>query len=125
MREIIETGNAPAPVGPYSQAVRANGWIFVSGQIPLIPGSGAVVPGDIVDQTRQVMKNLAAILQAAGSGLSRVVKTTVFLADLDQFARFNQVYEEFLGEAKPARSTVQVSELPKGVLLEVDAIALG
>jgi len=125
MREIIETGNAPAPAGPYSQAVRANGWIFVSGQIPLIPGSGAVVPGDIVDQTRQVMKNLAAILQAAGSGLSRVVKTTVFLADLDQFARFNQVYEEFLGEAKPARSTVQVSELPKGVLLEVDAIALG
>jgi 2-iminobutanoate/2-iminopropanoate deaminase len=125
MREIIETGNAPAPIGPYSQAIRANGLIFVSGQIPLIPDSGAIAPGDIADQTRQVMNNLAAILQSAGSGLSRVVKTTVFLADLDQFARFNQVYAEFLGEAKPARATVQVSRLPKEVLVEVDAIALG
>jgi len=125
MREIIETGNAPAPIGPYSQAIRANGLIFVSGQIPLIPESGTVAPGDIIEQTRQTMHNLAAILQSAGSGLSRIVKTTVFLADLDHFARFNQVYEEFLGEAKPARTTVQVSRLPKGVLLEVDAIALG
>jgi 2-iminobutanoate/2-iminopropanoate deaminase len=125
MREIIETGNAPAPIGPYSQAIRANGLIFVSGQIPLIPDSGAIAPGDIADQTRQVMNNLAAILQSAGSGLSRVVKTTVFLTDLDQFARFNQVYAEFLGEAKPARATVQVSRLPKEVLVEVDAIALG
>jgi len=125
MREIIETGNAPAPIGPYSQAIRANGLVFVSGQIPLLPESGTVVPGDIVDQTRQVMNNLAAILQSAGSGLSKIVKTTVYLADLDQFARFNQVYAEFLGEAKPARATVQVSRLPKGALLEVDAIALG
>ena len=125
MREIIETGKAPTPIGPYSQAIRANGLVFVSGQIPLLPESGTVVPGDIVDQTRQVMNNLAAILQSAGSGLSKVVKTTVYLADLDQFARFNQVYAEFLGEAKPARATVQVSRLPKGVLVQVDAIALG
>jgi len=125
MREIIETGKAPAPIGPYSQAIRANGLVFVSGQIPLLPESGTVVPGDIVDQTRQVMNNLAAILQSAGSGLSKIVKTTVYLADLDQFASFNQVYAEFLGEAKPARATVQVSRLPKGALLEVDAIALG
>jgi len=125
MREIIETGKAPTPIGPYSQAIRANGLVFVSGQIPLLPESGTVVPGDIVDQTRQVMNNLAAILQSAGSGLSKIVKTTVYLADLDQFASFNQVYAEFLGEAKPARATVQVSRLPKGVLVQVDAIALG
>jgi 2-iminobutanoate/2-iminopropanoate deaminase len=125
MREIIETRKAPAPIGPYSQAIRANGFIFVSGQIPLDPSTGAVVPGDIVDQTRQVMNNLAAILESAGSGLARVVKTTVFLADLDHFLRFNQVYGEFLGEAKPARATVQVSRLPREVLLQMDAIALG
>jgi len=125
MREIIETRNAPAPIGPYSQAIRANGFIFVSGQIPLDPASGAVVQGDIVDQTRQVMNNLAAILESAGSGLAKIVKTTVFLTDLEHFARFNQVYGEFLGEAKPARATVQVSRLPKEVLLQVDAIALG
>ena len=125
MREIIETRNAPAPIGPYSQAIRVNGFIFVSGQIPLDPASGAVVQGDIVDQTRQVMNNLAAILESAGSGLAKIVKTTVFLTDLEHFARFNQVYGEFLGEAKPARATVQVSRLPKEVLLQVDAIALG
>jgi 2-iminobutanoate/2-iminopropanoate deaminase len=125
MREIIETRNAPAPIGPYSQAIRVNGFIFVSGQIPLDPDTGLVVPGDIVDQTRQVMNNLAAILESAGSGLAKIVKTTVFLADLDHFPRFNQVYGEFLGEAKPARATVQVSRLPREALLQVDAIALG
>jgi 2-iminobutanoate/2-iminopropanoate deaminase len=125
MREIIETKNAPAPIGPYSQAIRANGFIFVSGQIPLDPATGAVVQGDIIDQTRQVMNNLAAILESAGSGLAKIVKTTVFLTDLEHFARFNQVYGEFLGEAKPARATVQVSRLPREVLLQVDAIALG
>ncbi len=125
MREIIETRNAPAPIGPYSQAIRVNGFIFVSGQIPLDPATGLAVPGDIVDQTRQVMNNLAAILESAGSGLAKIVKTTVFLADLDHFPRFNQVYGEFLGEAKPARATVQVSRLPREALLQVDAIALG
>jgi len=124
MREIIETSNAPGPVGPYSQAIRANGFIFVSGQIPLDPANGTVVPGDIDAQTRQVMNNLTAILESAGSGLAKIVKTTVFLADLNHFSRFNQVYGEFLGEAKPARSTVQVSRLPKEALLQVDAIAL-
>jgi 2-iminobutanoate/2-iminopropanoate deaminase len=124
MREIIETRNAPAPIGPYSQAIRVNGFIFVSGQIPLDPATGLVVPGDIVDQTRQVMNNLAAILESAGSALAKIVKTTVFLADLDHFPRFNQVYGEFLGEAKPARATVQVSRLPREALLQVDAIAL-
>jgi len=124
MREIIETRNAPAPIGPYSQAIRVDGFIFVSGQIPLDPATGVVVPGDIVDQTRQVMNNLAAILESAGSGLAKIVKTTVFLANLDHFPRFNQVYGEFLGEARPARATVQVSRLPKEALLQVDAIAL-
>ena len=124
MREIIETRDAPNPIGPYSQAIRANGFVFVSGQIPIDPVTGAVTSGDIAAQTRQVMNNLAAILGAAGSGLDRVVKTTVFLSDLDDFQRFNQVYGEFLGNAKPARATVQVSRLPKEVRLQVDAIAL-
>jgi 2-iminobutanoate/2-iminopropanoate deaminase len=124
MQEIIQTSKAPSPIGPYSQAIRGNGFIFISGQIPIEPGTGAVVGGDIAAQTRQVMKNLAAILEAAGSGLERIVKTTVFLANLEDFAQFNQVYGEFLGKARPARATVQVSRLPKEVLLQVDAIAL-
>jgi 2-iminobutanoate/2-iminopropanoate deaminase len=124
MGEIIETKNAPAPIGPYSQAVRANGFIFVSGQIPVSPDTGGmVVEGDIEAQTHQVMKNLSAILSAAGSGLDRVVKTTVFLSDLDNFSRFNGVYEEYFGKIKPARATVQVARLPKEVLLEIEAIA--
>jgi len=124
MKEIIETKNAPSPIGPYSQAIRANGLLFVSGQIPLDPATGKTVEGDIAAQTRQVMNNLAAILSAAGSGLNQVVKTTVFLANLDDFPSFNQVYGEFLGNIKPARATVQVSRLPKEVLIQVEAIAL-
>ncbi len=124
MKEIIETEGAPQPIGPYSQAVRAQGFLFVSGQIPIDPSTGSPVLGDIAVQTRQVMANLAAILTAAGSGLDKVVKTTVFLADMDDFPRFNQVYAEFLGNSKPARATVEVSRLPKEVLLQVDAIAL-
>ncbi len=124
MREIIETKSAPNPIGPYSQAIRANGFLFVSGQIPIDPATGAVVAGDIAAQTQQVMNNLAAILAAAGSGLNQIVKTTVFLTNLEDFPRFNQVYGEFLGDAKPARATVQVARLPKDVLLQVDAIAL-
>jgi 2-iminobutanoate/2-iminopropanoate deaminase len=124
MREIIETESAPSPIGPYSQAIRANGLLFVSGQIPLDPATGQTIEGDIAVQTRQVMNNLTAILHAAGSGLNKVVKTTVFLTNLDDFPRFNQVYGEFLGKARPARATVQVSRLPKEVLIQVDAIAL-
>ena len=100
MREIIETKAAPSPIGPYSQAVRTNGLIFVSGQIPVQPETGKVVDGGIEAQTHQVMKNLSAILHAAGSGFDKVVKTTVFLANLDDFAAFNRIYEEYFGKAK-------------------------
>jgi 2-iminobutanoate/2-iminopropanoate deaminase len=124
MREIIETKDAPSPIGPYSQAIRAGGFLFVSGQIPIDPATGSPVGGEIEDQTRQVMRNLAAILDASGSGPDRVVKTTVFLARMEDFPRFNQVYGEYLGASKPARATVEVSRLPKDVLLQVDAIAL-
>jgi 2-iminobutanoate/2-iminopropanoate deaminase len=124
MQERIETSQAPAPIGPYSQAVRAGGFIFLSGQIPIDPGTGAIVEGDIAVQARQALKNLAAVLEAANSGLSKVVKTSIFLQNLDDFARFNQVYAEFLGDAKPARSTVQVARLPKEVLVEIEAVAL-
>jgi 2-iminobutanoate/2-iminopropanoate deaminase len=123
MREMIETKNAPSPIGPYSQAVRANGFVFVSGQIPVLPDTGSVVEGGVAEQTHQVMKNLSSILNAAGTGLGKVVKTTVFLSNLDHFSEFNQVYGEYFGDAKPARATVQVARLPKEVLVEIDAIA--
>ena len=124
MQEIIETKSAPSPIGPYSQAIRANGFIFVSGQIPLDPLTGGIAGGDITVQTRQVMRNVTEILAAAGSGLDKIVKTTVFLTNLEDFPRFNQVYGEFLGTAKPARATVQVARLPKEVSIQMDAIAL-
>jgi 2-iminobutanoate/2-iminopropanoate deaminase len=124
MRETVETKNAPTPIGPYSQAVCTQGLIFVSGQIALDPATGTVIEGDIGAQTRQVLKNLGAILDAAGSGLDKVIKTTVFLTNLDHFPQCNQVYGEYLGDVKPARSTVQVARLPKEALVEIDAIAL-
>jgi 2-iminobutanoate/2-iminopropanoate deaminase len=124
MQQIIHTAGAPSPIGPYAQAVRAGGFVFVSGQIPLDPATGAVVDGAIAEQTRRVMQNLKAILEAAGSGLHKVVKTTLYLKDLADFAGCNAVYGDFLGEAKPARATVQAARLPKDVLLEVDAVAL-
>ena len=124
MQEIIETEYAPQPIGPYSQAIRANGFVFVSGQIPLDPATGEVCGNTIGDQTRRTMQNLEAILNEAGSSLARVVKTTVFLASMDDFTGFNQVYGELLGGAKPARATVQVCRLPKNVLLEIEAVAL-
>jgi 2-iminobutanoate/2-iminopropanoate deaminase len=123
MADIIETKNAPVPIGPYSQAMRANGFVFVSGQIPICPDTGMVVTGEIEIQTHQVIKNLEAILHAAGSGLDRVVKTTVFLSNLDDFSGFNGVYAEYFEKTKPARATVQVARLPKEVLLEIEAIA--
>ena len=124
MRETIETRNAPAPIGPYSQAIRANGFIFISGQIPINPESGKVTETEVGAQTRQVMRNIGAILEAAGSSMAGVVKTTIFLANLDDFSRMNEVYSEFLGGARPARATVQVARLPKEVLVEIEAIAL-
>ena len=124
MREIIMSDNAPAPIGPYSQAIRANGFVFVSGQIPLDPLTGNIVQGGVAEQVHQVLKNLRAVLEAAGSGLQKVVKTTIFLTNLDDFQKINQVYGEYFGEAKPARSTVQVSRLPREALIEIEAVAL-
>lgn len=123
INEEIKTNNAPRAIGPYSQAVKAGGFIFLSGQIPIDPASGEIVAGDIKAQTRQVLKNLQAILVEAGSSLKDVVKTTVFLKDLSGFADMNGVYGEFFSAPYPARATVEVSALPKGVLVEIDAIA--
>lgn len=121
--KMIETKDAPGPIGPYSQAVLADGFVFVSGQIPVDPRTGLVVEGGIEAQTRQVMKNISAILTAAGSGLAQVVKTTVYLSNLDDFPAFNNVYGDYFSEAKPARATVQVTRLPKEALVEVEVIA--
>ncbi len=124
MKEIVETREAAAPIGPYSQAVRAGGFVFVSGQIPVRPETGQVVEGDIAAQTRQVLENLSAILRAAGSDLGKVVKTTVFLSNFDDFPAMNRIYGEFFAEACPARSTVQAARLPKDVLVEIEAVAI-
>jgi 2-iminobutanoate/2-iminopropanoate deaminase len=121
----IHSDAAPAPVGPYSQAVVHGGWVFASGQIPIDPKTGARVDGEIEMQTEQVIANLAAVLEAAGSSLSRVVKTTLYLTDLSLFARINQVYaRHFTADPAPARSTVQVAALPLGVPVEIEAIAI-
>jgi 2-iminobutanoate/2-iminopropanoate deaminase len=117
------TDKAPAAIGPYSQAVVANGMLFTAGQIPLDPTSMQVVEGDIVVQTEQVLRNLDAVLASAGASWSDVVKTTVFLTDMRDFPRMNEVYARVMGDARPARSTVQVSALPRGVLVEIDLIA--
>ena len=122
--ERVHSDRAPAPVGPYSQAVSYAGWVFASGQIPLDPRTGARVEGDIERQTEQVIANLAAVLEAAGSSLARVVKTTVYVTDLASFARNNAVYaRHFAGPIPPARATVQVAALPLGAAIEIDAIA--
>lgn len=124
-REEIRTTGAPAPVGPYSQAIRAGGWLFASGQIPLDPASGKIVPGEIEDEARQVLANLRAVLEAGGSGLDRVVKATVYLTDLTLFPRVNAIYAEyFSAKPAPARVTVGVASLPLGARVEIDAIAL-
>lgn len=123
MNRIVETKGAPAPIGPYSQAVCSGGFVFVSGQIPMDPGTGLVVEGGIEAQTRRVLQNISAILDAAGSGLAKVVKTTVYLANLDDFPAFNNVYGEYFGETRPARATVQVARLPKEALVEIEVIA--
>jgi len=122
-KEVISAPQAPAAIGPYSQAVRCGPFIFVSGQIPVNPATGRVVEGDIAAQTERVLKNLAVILEAAGSSLAQVVKTTVYLKDLDQFAKMNEVYARYFAERPPARATVQVSRLPRDVGVEIEAVA--
>ena len=119
----ISTPNAPAAIGPYSQAQISGNYLFTSGQIPLVPGTMEMVTGPIEAQAEQVLKNLGAVLATAGTGWDRVVKTTVFLADLADFAAFNAVYERVLGTAKPARSTVQVAGLPRGAKVEIELVA--
>jgi 2-iminobutanoate/2-iminopropanoate deaminase len=122
-RQVIATDNAPGAIGPYSQAIRLGNLVFTAGQIPLDPATGKLVEGDIAAQTERVLQNLQAILEAAGSSLDRVVKTTCFLVDLDDFAAFNEVYARFFGENRPARSTVQAGRLPGGANVEVECIA--
>jgi 2-iminobutanoate/2-iminopropanoate deaminase len=120
----VQTGDAPQAIGPYSQAIIANGLVFTAGQIPLDPATMQLVEGDIAAQTERVMQNVAAVLRAAGAELSTVVKTTVFLRDMNDFAAMNEVYGRHFGEHKPARSTVQAARLPRDVAVEIEAIAV-
>jgi len=124
MKDRVHTDNAPKAIGPYSQAIKANGFVFASGQIPLDPATMQIVEGGIREQTERVMKNLDAVLQAAGSSLEGVVKTTVFLKDLTDFVEMNEVYGSFFKQTPPARSTVEVARLPRDVRVEIDVIAL-
>jgi 2-iminobutanoate/2-iminopropanoate deaminase len=123
-KEIVSTNHAPKAIGPYEQAIKVGEFVYASGQIPLDPSTGNLVEGDITIQTRRVMENLKAVVAAAGSSFERVVKTTVFLKSIGDFAAMNEVYAEYLGDAKPARSTVAVADLPRGALVEIDLIAL-
>ena len=123
-KQVITTADAPAAIGPYSQAIRVGNLVFTSGQIPLHPQTGDIVGESAAEQARQVLQNLQAVLQAAGASLQQVVKTTIFLTDLSQFAAVNAVYAEFFPENLPARSTVQVAALPRGVQVEIEAIAI-
>ncbi|MEB3160290.1 MAG: RidA family protein [Synechocystis sp.] len=123
--KIINTTQAPAPVGPYNQAIAANGFLFVAGQIALDPQTMTIVPGDVKSQTKQVMANMGAILQEAGCDWTNIVKTTVFLSDMNNFAAVNEIYAQYFDEAiAPARACVEVSRLPKDVLVEIDCIAV-
>jgi len=123
IRQAVHTDQAPAAIGPYSQAIRAGSLLFVSGQIPLVPASGDVVVGDVVAQTHRVMESLGAILSAAGVGYDAIVRTTIFLTDLNDFALVNDAYGSYFADPAPARATVQVEALPKSVRVEIDAIA--
>jgi 2-iminobutanoate/2-iminopropanoate deaminase len=124
MREVIATKDGPQAIGPYSQAIRANGFVFVSGQVAIDPTTQQVIGGDVAIQTDRVLKNLSAILQAAGSGLEKVVRSTVFLKNMGDFTAMNEVYGRYFSATPPARSTVEVARLPKDVLVEIDVIAL-
>lgn len=122
-KEAIQTSEAPAAVGPYSQAIRSGDLLFLSGQIPLLPTEKRLVEGDIQAQAKQVMQNLSAVLQAAGATFDHVVKTTIYLVDLADFAQVNEIYGSFFNSAPPARATIQVAALPLGARVEIDAIA--
>jgi 2-iminobutanoate/2-iminopropanoate deaminase len=122
--EIISTENAPGAIGPYSQAVKTGNMVFCSGQIPIDVSTGEFVSNDVAEQTRQVLKNLKAVLNATGAGLNHVVKTTVFLADMNDFTAMNEVYAEFFNDNKPARATVQAARLPRDARVEIDCIAV-
>lgn len=122
MKQIISTPNAPAAIGPYSQAVRVNGMVFCSGQIPIVPATGAIVEGGIEAQTRQVMENVKALVEAAGLTLGNVVKTSVFIKDMNDFGTINGIYSEYFKTDCPARSCVEVARLPKDVLIEMEVI---
>jgi 2-iminobutanoate/2-iminopropanoate deaminase len=124
MRDVISTPDAPKAIGPYSQGIRANGFIFVSGQVAIDPATQQVITGDVAAQTARVIQNLSEILEAAGSGLGKVVRTTVFLKNMNDFAAMNEAYGKYFSASPPARSTVEVSRLPKDVLVEIDVIAL-
>jgi 2-iminobutanoate/2-iminopropanoate deaminase len=124
MREIISTKDAPKAIGPYSQAIKANGFIFCSGQIAIDPTTQQVIAADVAAQTDRVLRNLSEILEAAGSGLGKVVRATVFLKNMSDFAAMNEVYGRYFSSSPPARSTVEVARLPKDVLVEIDVIAL-
>ena len=123
-KDIIATDRAPRAIGPYVQAVRAGNLIFASGQIPIDPATGEFVPGGIAAQTEQVLRNLTAVFEAAGVGMNQVIKTTVFLADMDDFTAMNEVYGRFFGEEPPARATVQAARLPRDARVEIEAIAV-
>ena len=124
IRETVSTDKAPKAIGPYAQAIKAGEFVYTAGQIPIDPQSGNLIAGGIAEQTRQVLENLKAVLEAAGSSLDKVIKATVFLKNMADFAALNEVYGEYLGAAKPARSTVAVAELPRGALVEIDFVAL-
>jgi 2-iminobutanoate/2-iminopropanoate deaminase len=124
MREIVSTDKAPGAIGPYSQAIKANGMLFCSGQIPTDPATGEFVSNDITEQTEQVLNNLSAVLEAGGTSLANVVKTTVFLADMSDFAAMNEVYGKYFNENKPARATVQAARLPRDAKVEIECIAV-
>ena len=124
MKETISTENAPGAIGPYSQAVKAGNMVYCSGQIPIDPATGEFVSNNVAEQTRQVLVNLSAVLDAAGTDLNNVVKTTVFLADMNDFTAMNEIYAEFFSENKPARATVQAARLPRDARVEIECIAV-
>jgi len=124
VKDVISTAHGPKAIGPYSQAIRANGFIFISGQVAFDPSTGNLLEGDIAAQTDRVMKNLKAIVEAAGSTLDKVVKTTVFLKDMNEFTKMNEVYGKYFAAAPPARATVEVARLPRDVRVEIELIAL-
>jgi 2-iminobutanoate/2-iminopropanoate deaminase len=124
MREVISTKNAPQAIGPYSQAIKANGFVFVSGQVPIDPATQQIITGDVSAQTDRILRNLTQILEAAGSSLAKVVRSGVFLKNMNDFAAMNEAYGKYFSSSPPARTTVEVARLPKDVLVEIDVIAL-